>query len=236
MTTLGSLEVSRRLKEKAELEQIQKYEMGLKQTNHSQNLSDKSSSAFNDKHIFSAMKEVNKSDETIDENLSRISGTFFWNRNIPIKTKPSRGMALEQTIRELTIKSDLNDENDYKNTLNAEELITQYGSPRDLKVMLNIKNKHNEVGQLGVRDRKIRDGLYQKYLKDLENKNVMDTTKDVTDISVSEETSWDKICNQLGKSRLDEGVSRRWTGALRNTGISNSKTRILNLQRSSQYD
>ena len=44
--------------------------MGLKQTNHSQNLSDKSTSAFNDRHIYSAMKEVNKSDKTIHENLS----------------------------------------------------------------------------------------------------------------------------------------------------------------------
>ena len=35
MTTLVSLDVNRRLKEKAELEKIQKYEMGLKQTNHS---------------------------------------------------------------------------------------------------------------------------------------------------------------------------------------------------------
>ena len=77
MTTLVSLDVSRRLKEKKELEQIQKYEMGLHQVNQSQNYSDKSSSAFNDKHIFSAMKEVNKSDETIDENLSRINGTFL---------------------------------------------------------------------------------------------------------------------------------------------------------------
>jgi hypothetical protein len=236
MTTLVSLDVSRRRKEKEELKQLQKYEMGLKQTNLSQNLSDKSTSAFNDKHIYSAMNKVNQSDETIDENLSRISGTFFWNRNIPIKKNPSRGMALEQTIKELTLKSDLNDENDFQNTIDAEKLITKYGSPDHLKVMMNIKNKHDELGQLGVRDRKIRDGLYQKYLKDLENKNVMDTTKDVMDISVSEETSWNKICNQLGKSRLDEGVSRRWTGALRNTGISNSKTRILNLQRSSQYD
>ena len=69
MTIIVSQEVSRRRKEKAELEQIQKYEMGLKQTNQSQNLSDKSSSAFNDKHIYSAMHEVNKSDETIDENI-----------------------------------------------------------------------------------------------------------------------------------------------------------------------
>ena len=33
MTTLVSLDVSRRRKEKEELKQLQKYEMGLKQTN-----------------------------------------------------------------------------------------------------------------------------------------------------------------------------------------------------------
>ena len=67
MTTLVSLDVTRRLKEKEELKQLQKYEMGLKQTNQSQNISDKSSSAFNDKHIYTAMNEVKKSDETIDK-------------------------------------------------------------------------------------------------------------------------------------------------------------------------
>ena len=65
MTIIVSQEVSRRRKEKEELKQIQKYEMGLHQVNQSQNYSDKSSSAFNDKHIFLAMKEVNKSDVTI---------------------------------------------------------------------------------------------------------------------------------------------------------------------------
>jgi len=101
------------------------------------------------------MKEVNKSDETIDENLSRISSTFFWNRNIRIKTKLSRGMALEQTIKELTLKSDLNDKNDFQNTIDSEKLITKYGSADHLKVMNNIKNKHIEIEQLGVRDKKI---------------------------------------------------------------------------------
>ena len=236
MTTLVSLDVSRRRKEKEELKQLQKYEMGLKQTNLSQNYSDKSTSAFNDKHIYSAMNKVNQSDETIDENLSRISGTFFWNRNIPIKKNPSRGMALEQTIKELTLKSDLNDENDFQNTIDAEKLITKYGSPDHLKVMMNIKNKHDELGQLGVRDKKIRDGLYQKYLKDLENKDVMDTKKDVTDISISEETSWDKICNQLGKPRLNESRNRNFFGQLREALTTSNKTRIHSLQRSSQYD
>ena len=42
MTIIVSQEVSRRRKEKAELEQIQKYEIGWKQTNQFQNLSDKS--------------------------------------------------------------------------------------------------------------------------------------------------------------------------------------------------
>jgi hypothetical protein len=235
MTIIVSQEVSRRRKEKEELKQIQKYEMGLHQVNQSQNYSDKSSSAFNDKHIFLAMKEVNKSDVTIDENLSRINGTFLWNRGKLGKPKRNK-LNLESTIKELTIKSDLNDENDYKNTLSVEELITQYGSPRDLKVMMNIKNKHNEVGQLGVRDKKIRDGLYQKYLKDLENKDVMDTKKDVTDISISEETSWDKICNQLGKPRLNENRSRNFFGQLREALTTSNKTRIHSLQRSSQYD
>jgi len=236
MTIIVSQEVSRRRKEKAELEQIQKYEMGLKQTNQSQNLSDKSSSAFNDKHIYSAMHEVNKSDETIDENLSKISGTFFWNRNIPIKTKPSRGMALEQTIKELTIKSDLNDKNDFQNTIDAEKLIAKYGSPRDLKVMMNIKNKHNEVGQLGVRDKKIRDGLYQKYLNKLKVGDLTDIKKKVSDNDIQEDMSWDTICNQLGKPRLNESRNRSFFGQLREALTTSNKTRILSLQRSSQYD
>ena len=37
--------------------------MGLNQVNHSKSLSKNLSSAFNDKHIFKAMREVNKSDE-----------------------------------------------------------------------------------------------------------------------------------------------------------------------------
>jgi len=236
MTIIVSQEVSRRRKEKEELKQVQKYEMGLKQTNQSQNYSDKSSSAFNDKHIYSAMNEVNKSDETIDENLSRISGTFFWNRNIPIKTKPSRGMALEQTIKELTMKSDLNDENDYKNTLDAEKLITKYGTPDHLKVMMNIKNTHDLKGQLGKRHKNIRDKLYQKYLNNLQVGDVTDTKMKTTDNNIKEETSWDKICNQLGKSRLQEGYGSKWFGELKETGISNSPSRLLSLKRSSQYD
>jgi hypothetical protein len=236
MTTLVSLDVSRRRKEKEELKQLQKYEMGLKQTNLSQNLSDKSTSAFNDKHIYSAMNKVNQSDETIDENLSRISGTFFWNRNIPIKKNPSRGMALEQTIKELTLKSDLNDENDFQNTIDAEKLITKYGSPDHLKVMMNIKNKHDELGQLGVRDRRIRDGLYQKYLKKIEDGEATDNEQSSSEKDIKEDMSWDKICNQLGKPRLNESRNRNFFGQLREALTTSNKTRIHSLQRSSQYD
>ena len=232
MTTLVSLDVSRRQKEKDELKQIQKYEMGLKHTNQSQNLSDKSSSAFNDRHIYSAMNEVKKSDETIDENLSRISGTFFWNRSTPDKRK----LTLEKTVRELTIKADLDDENDYKNTLDAEKLITKYGTPDHLKVMMNIKNKHDQTGQLGKRDKKIRDGLYQKYLNNVEVGDVTDTKKSSSENDISEETSWDMICKQLGKSRLQEGYNTRWLGTLKDTGISTSPSRLLSLKRSSQID
>ena len=236
MTTLVSLDVSRRRKEKEELKQLQKYEMGLKQTNLSQNQLDKSTSAFNDKHIFSALKEVQKSDESIDENLSRISGTFFWNRNIPIKKNPSRGMALEQTIKELTLKSDLNDENDFQNTIDAEKLITKYGSPDHLKVMMNIKNKHDELGQLGVRDRKIRDGLYQKYLKKIEDGEATDNEQSSSEKDIKEDMSWDKICNQLGKPRLNESRNRNFFGQLREALTTSNKTKIHSLQRSSQYD
>jgi hypothetical protein len=232
MTTLVSLDVTRRLKEKEELKQLQKYEMGLKQTNQSQNLSDKSSSAFNDKHIYTAMNKVNQSDDTIDESLSRINGTFFWNRSLPDKRK----LTLEKTVRELTIKSDLNDKNDYQNTLDAEKLVTKYGSPRDLKVMMNIKNKHDEIGQLGIRDKKIRDGLYQTYLNKLKVGDVTDIKKKVSDNDIQEEISWDKICNQLGKSRLNENRNRNFFGQLRKALTTSNKTRILSLQRSSSYE
>jgi len=79
--TLVSRDVTRRLKEKEELKQIQKYEMGVNQVNQPNNLFGKSTSAINDKYIHEPMKKVNESNTTIDENLSRMHGTFFFNRN-----------------------------------------------------------------------------------------------------------------------------------------------------------
>jgi hypothetical protein len=64
----------------------------------------------------------------------------------------------------------------------------------------------------------------------------MDTKKDVTDISISEETSWDKICNQLGKSRLNESRNRSFFSQLKEALTTSNKSRIHSLQRSSQYD
>ena len=102
--TLVSRDVTRRLKEKEELKQIQKYEMGLNQVNQPNDLFGKSTSATNDKYIQQAMKEVRRSNETIDENLSRMHGTFFFNRNDNNKKNMKRSLTLENTIKELTTK------------------------------------------------------------------------------------------------------------------------------------
>ena len=167
------------------------------------------------------MREVNKSDETIDESLTRINGTFFWNRG---KTK--------QLIQELTDKQDLDDENDYENTLDAEKLITKYGSPRDLKVMMNIKNKHDEVGQLGIRDKKIRDGLHQKYLQKIKDGTAFNNDKFTP---IKESGSWNKICEQLEKPRLNLN-SRSFFGQLRESLQTKNKRRLLTMKRVNQYE
>ena len=75
-----------------------------------------------------------------------------------------RKLTLEKTFIELTLKADLDDENDYQSTLDAEKLIIKYGTPDHLKVIMSIKTNHYKLGQLGKTDRKIRDCLYQKYL------------------------------------------------------------------------
>ena len=58
----------------------------------------------------------------------------------------------------------------------------------------------------------------------------------MTDISISEQTSWDTICNQLRKPRLNESRNRNFFGQLREALTTSNKTRIHSLQRSSQYD
>ena len=119
------------------------------------------------------MKEVNKSNKNIDENLSRISGPFFWNRSTPNKRKPT----LEKIFRELTLKAALDEENDYQSTLDAEKLIIKYGTPDHLKVIISIKTKHDKLGQLGKTDKKITDCLYQKYLHSMKVGDAKDTKK-----------------------------------------------------------
>ena len=234
--TLVSRDVTRRLKEKEELKQIQKYEMGLNQVNQPDDLFGKSTSATNDKYIQQAMKEVRRSNETIDENLSRMHGTFFFNRNDSSKKNIKRSLTLENTIKELTTKQEINDENDYKNTLDAEKLIIRHGSPRDTKVMTNIKNKHDELGQLGVRDKKIRDGLYKSYINKLKVGDVTDIKQKTYESKVNEELSWRKICEQVDKPSLSESRVPNFFGQLREALTTSNKTRIHSLQRSSQYD
>ena len=234
--TLVSRDVTRRLKEKEELKQIQKYEMGVNQVNQPNNLFGKSTSAINDKYIHEPMKKVNESNTTIDENLSRMHGTFFFNRNDSSKKNIKRSLTLANTIKELTIKSDLNDENDYQNTMDAEKLIIRHGSPRDTKVMTNIKKKHDELGQLEVRDKKIRDGLYQSYINKLKVGDVTDIKQKTYESKVNEELTWRKICEQVDKPSLSESRVPNFFGQLREAQTTSNKTRIHSLQRSSQYD
>ena len=78
MTTLVSLEVSRREKEKAELKQIQKYEMGLKQIESKEGNYISSTSSSKDKYMIEAMKKVQQSDITFAPTLTDVNGSGMY--------------------------------------------------------------------------------------------------------------------------------------------------------------
>ena len=78
MTTLVSLEVSRREKEKAELKQIQKYEMGLKQIESKAGNYISSTSSSKDKYMIEAMNKVQQSDVTFAPTLTDVNGSGMY--------------------------------------------------------------------------------------------------------------------------------------------------------------
>ena len=192
--TLVTQEVQKRLKDKEDLKRQQKYDLELHKLNQKQEMHYQNSNAFNDQHIINSMSAVNESDTTFDESLTRMNGNWLFNRNL----KPSPKKSLETTIVELTTKQTIEDSNDYDRTVNTLELIKNLGSTRDFLVMESLTKRHNENGQLGVRDKKIRNGLYEKYLQEINDDRGSDTGIQVDDSSVT----WRKICEQIDKPRI----------------------------------
>ena len=85
--TIKSLDVSQREKDKQELKNIQKKTMDLnliENTNkHYQSVQD----ATNDKKMVNLLKEVRKSDTTIDTDYARYNGTSIYNPSLGKKLK-----------------------------------------------------------------------------------------------------------------------------------------------------
>ena len=86
MTTLVSLEVTRRLKEQAELKQVQKYEMGLHQIERQEENYNKSTSASKDKYMIEALKKVKQSDVTFNNDYTDMTGSGLYNPRLKPKT------------------------------------------------------------------------------------------------------------------------------------------------------
>jgi hypothetical protein len=85
MTTLVSLEVTRRQKELAELKQIQKYEMGFNQIKRKEDNYNKSTSASKDKYMVEALKKVKQSNITFNNDYTDMTGSGLYNP----RTKPN---------------------------------------------------------------------------------------------------------------------------------------------------
>ena len=86
MTTLVSLDVSRRAKELAELKQVQKYEMGFKQTQKQDDNYNNSTSASKDKYMIEALKKVKQSDVTFNNDYTDITGSGLYNPRLKPNT------------------------------------------------------------------------------------------------------------------------------------------------------
>ncbi len=203
--TIIPLEFGHNEKLKKEQNKVQSYEMALNQINNSQSNYTDSINAKNDKYIFDAMKKVSKSVSGINEDLSRRNGSFFFNN-------PSSHTAAQKSIRALTDKEDNENANDYKKTLYGQKLIKKFGNPDELKVMMNIKSRHDTNGQLGIRHKKIRNKLIDKY------KNRLQKPIKIPEVKV------EKITHQ--KEELLLGVKPRWKG--------NKRTYFNNLNESLQ--
>ena len=100
--TLVTQQVTKRLKEKANLKRQQKQELELNKINQQQQLHYENTNAFSDKHIVDAMSSINQPDVGLDTSPPRMNGNWLFNRNL----KPSRSLSLENTIVELNTKQD----------------------------------------------------------------------------------------------------------------------------------
>ena len=222
--TLVTQQVTQRLKEKADLKRQQKQEFELYKVNQQQELHYKNTSAFNDKHIVDSMSSISESDASLDESLTRISGTWLFNRNL----KPARSLSLENTIVELNNKQESAWSEDYNKTIRALDLLKTHGSPRDYIVMENVAKTHNDNGQLGIRNKKLRDGLYEKYVTQLNDPIVSVPLIE----SGSEEVSWKQICEQLDKKRFRAPEDVGMFGKIRESLQIKNKQRLNQLKES----
>jgi len=77
--TIVSIEVSRRLKEQKELKQRQKYQMELNRIEKTHTNYNTSKSASTDDYMIEAMKKVQSSNASIDQDYARFTGTALYN-------------------------------------------------------------------------------------------------------------------------------------------------------------
>jgi len=92
--TIVSIEVSRRLKEQKELKQRQKYQMELNRIEKTHTNYNTSKSASTDDYMIEAMKKVQSSNASIDQDYARFTGTALYNP----PPKPTSKDSLEKTI------------------------------------------------------------------------------------------------------------------------------------------
>ena len=94
MTTIVSLDVSRRAKELAELKQIQKYEMSFNQIENEKDNYNKSTSASKDNYMIEALSRVRQSDVTFNNDYTDINGSGLFNP----KVKPKQQMIIRKKV------------------------------------------------------------------------------------------------------------------------------------------
>ena len=94
MTTIVSLDVSRRAKELSELKQIQKYEMSFNQIENEKDNYNKSTSASKDKYMVEALKKVKQSNITFNNDYTNMNGSGLFNP----KVKPKQQMIKRKKV------------------------------------------------------------------------------------------------------------------------------------------
>ena len=222
--TLITQEAQKRLKDKEDLKRQQKYDLELHKLNQKQEMHYENSNAFNDKHIMKVMHKVSESDVSLDESLTRMNGNWLFNRNM----KPERKLAVENTVIELSAKQSIEDMDDVTKTEACVNLLRKFGSKRDYLVIENVSLKHKAQGQLHSRDRKLRDGLHQKYLTNVSEENASD---DVLE-TIGREITWSRICEQVNHPRRNASPPNSFFSQLRENLQSNSQNRLQQLKRS----